>query len=82
MSALNKVVIINKLSCDTSYDSDSVTWFYPLQTCSDVCGVIVVCMCTVLCDLWDPWLIYGSQMETVATCTIAVSMQIRLILIL
>ena len=38
MSALNKVVIINKLLCDASNDSDSG----PLQTCSDVCGVIVV----------------------------------------
>ena len=26
--------------------------FYPLQTCSDVCGVIVVCICAVLWDLW------------------------------
>ena len=43
MSALNKVVIINKLSCDTSNDSDSGMWFYPLQTCSDVCGVYVCC---------------------------------------
>ena len=56
ISALNKIIIMNKLLCDASNDSDSVTWFYSLQTCSDVCGVIVVCMCAVLCDHWDLWL--------------------------
>ena len=56
MSALNKVVVINKSSCNTTNDPDSSAWFYPLQTCSDVCGVIVVCMCAVLSDHWDLWL--------------------------
>jgi hypothetical protein len=65
MPALNKIVIINKLSCDTSNDSESGRWFYPLQTCSDVCGVIVVCMCAVLCDHWDLWLTCGNEMEAV-----------------
>ena len=83
MSALNKVVIINKLSCDASNDSDSGRWFYPLQTCSDVCGVIVVCMCVVVCDHWDLWLACGSKMETLHVPLLSKpsmnSMQLRLI---
>ena len=56
MSSLKNIVIINKLSRDASNGSDSGARFYPLQTCSDVCGVIVVCMCAVLCDNWNLWL--------------------------
>ena len=52
MSSLQKnTVIIN-----SSNHSNLGKWFYPLQTCSDVCGVIVVCMCAVLCDHWNLWL--------------------------
>ena len=65
MSSLKNIVIINKLSRDGSNGSDSGAWFYPLQTCSDVCGVIVVCMCAVLCDHWNLWLTCGSEMEAV-----------------
>ena len=84
MSALNKVIVTNKLSCDVSnHDSDSGMWFYPLQTCSDVCGVIVVCMCAVLCDHWDLWLTCESEMETVHVPLLSKpwinSMQLRLI---
>ena len=62
MSSLKNIITINKVSRDTS---DSGTWFYPLQTCSDMCGVIVVCMCAVLCDYWNLWLTCGGKMETV-----------------
>ena len=30
-----------------------------------MCGVIVVCMCAVLCDYWNLWLTCGGKMETV-----------------
>ena len=46
MSALNKGVIINKLSCDASNDSDSGTWFYTTDMFRCVwcdCGVYVCC---------------------------------------
>ena len=38
-----------------SPNSDPNKLLYPLQTCSDMCGVIVVCMCAVLCDHWNLW---------------------------
>ena len=64
-------------------DSDSGTWFYPLQICSDVYGVIVVCKCAVLCDCWDLWLTCGGEMETVQVPLLSKpsinSMQLRLI---
>ena len=49
-SSLENIVTINKLTRDTSNDIDTGKWFYPLQTCSDVCGVIVVCMCAILLE--------------------------------
>ena len=61
-SSLENIVTINKL---TSNDSDTGKWFYPLQTCSDVCGVIVVCTCAVLCDYWNLWFTCGCEMEAV-----------------
>ena len=64
-SSLKNIVTINKLSHDTSNDSNTGKWFYPLQTCSDVCGVIVVCMCAVLCDYWNPWFTCGCEMEAI-----------------
>ncbi len=29
--------------------------FYPLQTCSNMCGVIVVCMSGIVCESWNSW---------------------------
>ena len=52
MSSFENSVIINRSSCDVSNASDLGKWFYPLQTCSVVCSVIMVCMCAVLCDHW------------------------------
>ena len=64
-SSLENIVTINKLTRDTSNDFGTGKWFYPLQTCSDVCGVIVVCMCAVLCDYWNLWFTCGCEMEAV-----------------
>ena len=41
ISSLENIVTINKLTRDTSNDIDTGKRFYPLQTCSDVCGVYV-----------------------------------------
>lgn len=30
--------------------------FYPRQTCSNMCGIIVVCMSAILCECWSSWL--------------------------
>ena len=62
MSSLENIITISKLSHDTC---DSGTWFYPLQTCSDMCIVKVVCMFAVLCEYWYLWLTCGVKMETV-----------------
>lgn len=35
--------------------------FYPLQTCSDMCGVILLFMAAVLCCAWDKWLTWNSD---------------------
>lgn len=29
--------------------------FYPVQSCSDMCGVILICMSAILCEIWDSW---------------------------
>ena len=47
---------INKLSDAGFISSDSCKLFYTLQSCSNVCGVIVVCMVAILCDHWNSWL--------------------------
>lgn len=31
-------------------------FFYPVQTCSNMCGIIVLCMAAVMCGKWDQWL--------------------------
>ncbi len=32
-----------------------VNLFYPNQTCSNVCGVIVICVAAVMCCNWNTW---------------------------
>ena len=29
--------------------------FYPTQACSNVCGVIVLCMAAIMCCNWQTW---------------------------
>ena len=41
--------------------SNSCERFYPKQSCSNVCGVVVICMVGVLCDKWDLWLTWNNQ---------------------
>ena len=53
MTSLENTTVINKLSDAGFISSDSCKLFYPLQSCSNVCGVIVVCMVAVLCDHWE-----------------------------
>ena len=44
-----------------SVRSNSCERFYPKQSCSNVCGVVVICMVGVLCDKWDLWLTWSNQ---------------------
>lgn len=37
--------------------------FYPLQTYSNMCGVIVVCMSAILCESWDSWVTWNNETE-------------------
>ena len=64
-TSLENIIVINKLSkCtnDASTNSSaSCKWFYPLQSCPNVCGVIVVCMGALLCDHWNSWLTWGNE---------------------
>ena len=30
--------------------------FYPSQTCSNMCGIIVICMVGLFCEYWEAWL--------------------------
>ena len=53
MTSLENITVINKLSDAGFISSDSCKLFYPLQSCSNVCGVIVVCMVAILCDHWE-----------------------------
>ena len=32
-----------------------VQHFYPVQSCSHMCGVIVMCMSVIMCEAWDDW---------------------------
>ena len=41
--------------------SHSCKRFYPKQSCSNVCGVVVACMEGVLCDKWDLWLKWTNE---------------------
>ena len=34
------------------------THFYPLQTCSNICGIIVMCMVAVMSESWDDWFMW------------------------
>ena len=64
MASFANIITLNEPSCDAGTVSpDSIKWFYPLQSCSHVCGVIVVCMAAVLSDCWNLWLTCGSQMH-------------------
>ena len=63
MSALENITNINnnpeRHASNTGLGS--CKWFYPLQSCSNACGVIVVCTAAVLCDHWNLWLSCDSQ---------------------
>ena len=81
MTSLKNIVILNDLSSsDSSACSDSCKLFYPLQSCSNVCGVVVVCMGAVLSEHWSSWLTCGHQMEVPLLSNPSVnSRQLRLI---
>ena len=52
--------------------------FYPLQSCSHMCGVIVVCMVAVICDHWNSWFTWGSCVDVLSNPSMN-SRQLRLI---
>ena len=64
MTLLKNIVVLNDLSFgDSSACSDSCKLFYPLQSCSNVCGVVVACMGAVLSEHWSSWLTWSHQIE-------------------
>ena len=75
---------MNRFSCDASNTgSEPCRLFYPLQSCSHVCGVIVVCMAAILCDHLGLWLRCGNQMGEIPLLSnpSTNSMQLRLIVL-
>ena len=48
----HKIVSIN--GCNSTSEQ-----FYPRQTCSNMCGVILLCMAGVMCCAWDKWLTWN-----------------------
>lgn len=59
MSSLENIVVINNNTGNIS--SDSCNLFYPIQSCSNLCGIIVVCMAGILSKHWDLWLTCDGQ---------------------
>lgn len=78
-TTLENVIDMNSDASNTR--SESCKLFYPLQSCSHVCGVIVVCMAAVLCDHWDSWLRCDNQMGGILSNPSTNSMQLRLIVL-
>ena len=62
INIMTSLITTNKLSGDVLTQA---SWFYTLQSCSHVCGVILVCMAAVLRNHRNSWLTWGSQMEEV-----------------
>ena len=56
---LKNVMIVSDVS-GRSF-SNSCKLFYPKQSCSNLCAIVVVCMVGVLCDQWDLWLTWDDQ---------------------
>ena len=49
------------ISVSPSRNKQVANHFYPLQTCSDMCGVIVMCMAAVMCERWENWTTWSSD---------------------
>ena len=58
---LKNVMIISDVSGTCRSCSNSYKLFYLKQSCSNICGIVVVCMVGVLCDQWDLWLTWDDQ---------------------
>ena len=41
--------------------SDNCRAYYPWQSCSNMCGVIVICMAAVMSINWDEWRCWNSR---------------------
>ena len=80
MNSLKHLVIINNLTNDTV--NGHSCFFYPIQSCSNVCGIIVVCMAAALCDQWNSWLTRNNQMDISLLSSPTInSTQLRLIVL-
>ena len=50
-SCLQDIITINgKHKC-----LEQCTHFYPLQSCSNICGIIVMCMIAIMTESWEDW---------------------------
>ncbi len=53
----------NIYHCNNSNSVKTLSKFYPSQTCSNMCGVIVVCMVGVFCELWEEWVTWNGDVQ-------------------
>lgn len=59
IKSMENLVIINKMTNNTVNGHSH--FFYPIQSCSNVCGIVVICMAAALCDKWNTWLTWNNQ---------------------
>ncbi len=74
-----KLYNIINLQSNEKKNPTNVCPFYPTQTCSNVCGVIVLCMAAVMCCNWENW--YSWNEKTSPQCLVKPSVhstQLRL----
>ena len=55
-SCLQDIITIHQPCGGNHTCSDQCTQFYPLQTCSNICGIITMCMVAVMTESWEGWL--------------------------
>ncbi len=53
----------NIYHCNNSNSVKTLSKFYPSQTCSNMCGVIEVCMVGVFCELWEEWVTWNGDVQ-------------------
>ena len=54
-TCLQDIITIHQPRGNNHMCSDHCKHFYPLQTCSNVCGIVVMCMVAMMAEDWEGW---------------------------
>ena len=54
-TCLQDIITIHSPCGGNHTHPEQCTHFYPLQTCSNICGIIVMCMVNVMTESWEDW---------------------------